>query len=111
MHAVGLLAMVLITLWVYAWEMFGEGYAPQRLALGQYSSLTPLLAVALTAFFVLVFGPIAFWVLARSGFQSFGAGIEAVSQLPTACLMLTIVVVAAAEELIYLVMRSRACST
>jgi membrane protease YdiL (CAAX protease family) len=49
----------------------------------------------------LLFGPIAYWVLARSGSQSFGAGIEAVSQLPTAYLILTIVIVAPAEELLY----------
>jgi hypothetical protein len=55
-HAVGLLAIMLITLCVYAWAMFGEGYVLQRLVLGQYSLLTPLPAVALTAFFVLVSG-------------------------------------------------------
>src|SRR5215813_2199052 len=49
----------------------------------------------------MVFGPIAHWVLARSGSQNFDAGIEAVSQLPTAYLMLTIVIVAPAEELLY----------
>ena len=54
-----------------------------------------------SAFFVLVFGPIAYWVLARSGSQSFDVGIETVSQLPTAYLMLTIVIVAPAEELLY----------
>jgi hypothetical protein len=46
--------------------------------------VTPLIAIALTAFFVLVFGPIAYWVLARSGSQSFNLGIAAVNQLPTA---------------------------
>jgi hypothetical protein len=55
----------------------------------------------LTAFFVLVVGPIAYWVLARAGSQGFGAGIEAVNQLPTGYLMLTIAIVASAEELLY----------
>ena len=100
-HAVGLLAIVLITLGVYAWAMRGEGYALGRLGLGQCSGATPFIAIALTAFFVLVFGPIAYWVLARSGSQGFGAGIEAVSQLPTAYLILTIAIVAPAEELLY----------
>jgi membrane protease YdiL (CAAX protease family) len=97
----GLVAIVLVTLGVYAWAILGEGYALKRLGFGQRSWTTPLLAIALTAFFVLVFGPIAYWVLARSGFQSFDAGIEAVSQLPTAYLILTIVIVAPAEELLY----------
>jgi membrane protease YdiL (CAAX protease family) len=100
-HAIGLLAIVLITLGVYAWAILGEGYALKRLGFGQCSWVTPLLAIALTAFFVLVFGPIAYWVLAISGSQSFDVGIEAVSQLPTAYLILTIVIVAPAEELLY----------
>jgi membrane protease YdiL (CAAX protease family) len=100
-HAIGLVAIALITLGVYAWAILGEDYALKRLGFGQCSWTTPLLAIALTAFFVLVFGPIAYWVLARSGFQSFDAGIEAVSQLPTVYLMLTIVIVAPAEELLY----------
>jgi len=100
-HAIALLAIVLITLGVCAWAMLGEGYTLQRLGFGQCSWATPLLAIALTAFFLLVFGPIAYCVLARFGLQSFGAGIEALSQLPTAYLMLTIVIVAPAEELLY----------
>src|SRR5262245_66478842 len=80
--------------------MRGEGYTLGRLGFGQCSRATPLIAIALTAFFVLVFGPIAFWVLARSGSQGFGGGIEAVSQLPTAYLMLTIAIVAPAEALL-----------
>ncbi len=86
---------------MYAWAILGEGYALKRLGFGQCSRVTPLIAIALTAFFVLVFGPIAYWVLARSGSQSFDVGIEAVSQLPTSYLMLTIVIVAPAEELLY----------
>src|SRR5262245_31793326 len=79
-HAIGLLVIVLITLGVYARATFGEGYALHRLWFRQCSWATPLLAITLTAFFVLVFGPIASWVLERSGTQSFGAGIESVSQ-------------------------------
>lgn len=59
-HAIGLAAIVLITLGVYAWAILGEGYAPKRLGFGQCSWGTPLLAIALTALFVLVFGPIAY---------------------------------------------------
>jgi membrane protease YdiL (CAAX protease family) len=100
-HAIGLLAIVLIALGVYAWAILGEGYALQRLGFGQCSWATPLLAIVLTGFFVLVFGPIAYRVLAGIGSQSFGAGIEAVNQLPTVYLILTVVIVAAAEELLY----------
>ena len=36
-HAIGLLAIVLITLGVYAWAILGEGYALKRLGFGQCS--------------------------------------------------------------------------
>jgi len=62
-----------ITLGIYAWTILGEDYALKRLGSGQCSRVTPLIAISLTAFFVLVFGPIAYWVLARSGSQSFDA--------------------------------------
>jgi membrane protease YdiL (CAAX protease family) len=100
-HAISVIAIALITLGVFAWATCGEGYALRRMGFGQCSWATPVLAIALTAFFVLVFGPIAHWVLARSGSQGFGPGIEAVNQLPTAYLILAIVIVASAEELLY----------
>jgi uncharacterized protein len=100
-HAIGLLAIALIALAVFAWAILGEGYAPESLGFRQVSWATLLVAIALTAFFVLVFGPIAYSVLARAGLQGFGAGIEAANQLPIAYLMLTIAIVAAAEELLY----------
>jgi membrane protease YdiL (CAAX protease family) len=100
-HAISLLAIALITVGVYAWAILGEGYALKRLGFGQCSWVTPLFAIALTAFFVLIFGPIAYWVLTISGSQSFDVGIEAVGQLPTAHLILTIATVAPAEELLY----------
>jgi len=100
-HAIGLLAIVLITLGVYGWATFGEGYTLRHLGFGQCSWATPLLAIALTAFFVLVFGPIAYWVLAKFSLQGFEAGIGAASQLPAVYLVLTIVIVASAEELLY----------
>jgi membrane protease YdiL (CAAX protease family) len=100
-HAVGLMAIAVIALGVFAWATCAEGYTLRRMGFGQCSWATPLLAIALTAFFVLLFGPIAYWVLARCGLQGFGPGIQAVNQLPTAYLMLTIVIVASVEELLY----------
>jgi uncharacterized protein len=100
-HAIGLLAIVMIAFAVYAWAILGEGYTLERLGFRHVSWVTPLLAIALTVFFVLVVGPIAYWILARAGSQGFGAGIEAVNQLPTGYLMLAIAIVASAEELLY----------
>jgi len=100
-HASGLLAIFLIALTVYGWALFKEGYDLQRLGFAQMSWLTPIVALVLTAFFILVFGPIAYWLLLKSGAQSFAAGIETTSHLPVGYLVLTIVIVASAEELLY----------
>src|SRR5215467_2544253 len=54
-HAIGLFAIMLITLGVYAWAIFGEGYPLRSLGFGQCSWATPVLAITLTTFFVLVF--------------------------------------------------------
>jgi membrane protease YdiL (CAAX protease family) len=67
----------------------------------QRSWATPLIAIALIAFFVLVLGPLADWVLAKCGSQAFDAGLELVDRLPGAYLMLTIAIVAPIEELLY----------
>jgi len=100
-NALGLAAIALIALAVITWAILGEGYRWRRLGLGNWSLLTPLSAIALTAFFVFVFGPLASWALAGLGDRGFAPGIETAIQLPTAYLTLTIVVVAAAEELLY----------
>lgn len=65
-HGVGSVAIALIILGAYAWALRGEGYkrAP---GLRSMFRTTPLIAIALGAFFVLVFGPIAYWVLTESG--------------------------------------------
>ena len=100
-HAVSLFAIVLITLGVYAWAILAQGYGLKRLGFGQVSWATPLLAIALTAFFILIFGPITYWVLLRVGGPGFGPGIEVLGKLPTAYLILTVLIIAPAEEMLY----------
>src|SRR5262249_52792795 len=101
LHAIGLLAIGFIVVLVYARAVHAEGYSLRRFGLRGLSWSTPLLAIALTGFFVLVFGPIAYWALDKTGAGSFRAGIATLGQLPTPYLVLAIVIVASAEELLY----------
>ena len=81
-HLPGLLAIALIVLGVYAIAIYREGYTLHCLGFGQISWWTPLLALVLAAFFVVGFGPIAYWMLARLGAGSFDAGLAATEKLP-----------------------------
>lgn len=100
-HAMGLIAIVAVLAWVYAWALRREGYALTRLGFGRLSWLTPVLAFALTLFFTLVYGPFAYWMLNLLGGQDFSAGLARLQQLPTAYLVATIIIVGAAEEMLY----------
>jgi hypothetical protein len=46
-------------------------------------------------------GPFAYWLRAQLPIKQYGKGPTATQQLPTACLVLTIVIAANAEELLY----------
>ena len=57
--------------------------------------------IGLALFFILAFGPIAAWALARFGSASFDAGREALAALPAWYLCLAVTAVAAGEEWLY----------
>lgn len=57
--------------------------------------------LTLALFFILVFGPVAAWCLARTGLGSFEAGQASLAALPRWYLCLTIAIVAAGEEWLY----------
>jgi membrane protease YdiL (CAAX protease family) len=79
----------------------GEKLTPADIGFGRMSWLSIPFAIALALFFILFFGPIASWVLARSGLGSFDPGRHSLATLPTWYLCLTVVVVAAGEEWLY----------
>ena len=97
----GLLGIVAVVVWVYVWTLRCEGYTLSRLGFGRLSWLTPVLAVALALFFILIFGPFAYWALARLGAQDFSAGLVALHQFPISYLVVTVIIVGAVEELLY----------
>ena len=100
-HGIGVAAIALLAVAVTMRAVLGEGYAWRRLGFGNVSVATPLLALGLTAFFVFLFGPAANLVLAQLGGQDFTGAIAAANRLPSLYLTSTIVIVAAAEEVLY----------
>jgi membrane protease YdiL (CAAX protease family) len=57
--------------------------------------------LALAGFFMYVFTPAASWVLAKLPFGGFETGLSKISSIPTWLLIITIVIVATAEEILY----------
>jgi membrane protease YdiL (CAAX protease family) len=97
-RALGLLAFVVLVAVVVVIAIRGEGLRGSDVGFGRVSWRTPLWATVLTVFFVVVFGPVAVWTLARLGFGSFAQGQSTLAGLPTWYIVVAIVVVAASEE-------------
>lgn len=101
LHLAGVGAIAAIVVAVYAIAMRREGYSLAQLGFGALSWRTPLLGLALAAFFIFAFGPFAYWLLATLGLGGFDAGLATAQRLPPLVLAATILVVATAEELLY----------
>jgi membrane protease YdiL (CAAX protease family) len=96
-----LAAFAALTLAVAALARCGEGLGPRDLGFRGAGRLTVPLAIVLALFFILVFGPAAYWVLSRLPLGSFGGGAAVLSGLPAWFLALDVVIVAASEEWLY----------
>lgn len=88
------------------WAVFhrahkAEGMTLARLGVRGPTYLTWVVAAALAAFFIYVFGPFLFWLVDMLGIDTFDPGLEDLTSVPTALLVLNIVVVAAGEEWLY----------
>ncbi len=86
---------------VAAIGVFGEGLGAADLGLGHASWVSAPLGLTLAAFFILIYGPAAYWALAKTGLGSFATGAATMAALPRWFLALDIVVVAAGEEWLY----------
>jgi membrane protease YdiL (CAAX protease family) len=100
-HLLSVTCIILIVLGVFALARSREGLSPHRLGFARvaWSSLTIGLALAL--FFIVVFGPLAYWAVAQLNMGTFDEGLSNLAKLPAWYLVLTIVIVATAEELLY----------
>ena len=94
-------AFALLLLAVVTLAVKGNGWSAAALGLEGVSWLTIPFALVLTAFFVYVFGPLAYAFLSKTGLGSFDDGQRLLATLPTWYLALTIVVVAGGEEWLY----------
>ena len=100
-HALSVVSIVLIVLVVFALAGYREGLPLRRLGFARVGWSSMAIGLALTLFFVMVFGPFAYWVATQLNMGTFEEGLSNLATLPTWYLVLTIVIVASAEELLY----------
>ena len=100
-HALSLACIVLIALVVLALAQSREGLPLRRLGFGRAGWSSMAIGVALAVFFIVVFGPLAYWAVKQLNIATFDEGLSTLAMLPTWYLVLTIVIVAPAEELLY----------
>src|SRR5260370_5667328 len=100
-HALSVAAIALTVVAVYAFSILVDGCGFRDLGFAQVSWSSIAIGLVLAGFFIGIFGPLASWSLAQLGVGGFEKGLSRVADLPTWSLILTIVVVASAEELLY----------
>jgi uncharacterized protein len=94
-------AIVLIVVAAYAVAIRVEECSWKSLGFADTSWWSIPIGLLLAGFFIGIVGPLAYWTLAQLGIAGFDAGLRKVSALPLWLLVLTIIVVAPAEELLY----------
>jgi uncharacterized protein len=100
-HVLSLACIILTVLVVFALTRCLEGIPLRRLGFARVGWSSIAIGLVLALFFVMVFGPFAYWAVAKLNMGSFDNGLSILAILPTWYLVLTIVIVAAAEELLY----------
>jgi uncharacterized protein len=100
-HALGVVSIILIVLVVFALARYREGLPLRRLGFARVGWSSMAIGLALTLFFIIVFGPFAYWAVTQLNMGTFEEGLSTLATLPTWYLVLTIVFVATAEELLY----------
>src|SRR5260370_866745 len=100
-RALSVKVIALTVVAVYAFSILVDGCGSRDLGFAQVSWSSIAIGFVLAGFFIGIFGPLASWSLAQLGVGGFEKGLSRVADLPTWSLILTIVVVASAEELLY----------
>jgi membrane protease YdiL (CAAX protease family) len=100
-HVLSVSCIVLIVLVVFALAWRVERIALRRLGFARVGWSSIAIGLVLTLFLVMVFGPFAYWLVAQLKMGSFEDGLSNLAKLPTWYLVLTILIVATAEELLY----------
>jgi membrane protease YdiL (CAAX protease family) len=100
-HALSVAAIALTVIAVYAFSIVVDGCGFRDLGFAQVSWSSIAIGFVPAGFFIGIFGPLASWSLAQFGAVGFERGLSRIADLPTWYLILTIMVVAWAEELLY----------
>jgi uncharacterized protein len=100
-HALSVASIVLIVLVVFALARYREGLPLRRLGFAHVGWSSISIGLVLTLFFVMVVGPFAYWAVTQLDMGTFEEGLSNLATLPTWYLVLTIMIVATAEELLY----------
>jgi membrane protease YdiL (CAAX protease family) len=100
-HALSVACIILIVLAVLALARSNEGLALRRLGFARVGWSSMAVGLVLALFSIVVLGPFAYWAVSQLNMGTFGEGLSTLAKLPTWYLVLTIVIVATAEELLY----------
>jgi uncharacterized protein len=100
-HVLSLASIMAIVLVVFASAIRVEGIALRQLGFDRASWSSIPIGLALALFFVTVFGPLAYWMVAKLQMGGFDDGLSRLAKLPTWYLVLAIVIVATSEELLW----------
>jgi membrane protease YdiL (CAAX protease family) len=100
-QALAVAAIALTVIVAYSVSVLIDGCRFRDLGFAQVSWWSVPIGLALAAFFIGIFGPLAKWCLEWLGRGGFEEGLERVANLPTWLLIITVFVVAPAEEVLY----------
>jgi membrane protease YdiL (CAAX protease family) len=99
--ALGIAAIALTVIVAFAVSILVDDCRFRDLGFARVSWRSVPIGLALSAFFIGIFGPLANWGLASLGRGGFEEGLHRVANLPTWLVILAIFVVAPSEELLY----------
>jgi uncharacterized protein len=100
-HILSVIAIALIALAALAMARSVDGLTWGELGLQGLSWSSVPIGCGLALFFIVGFGPFAYWLVANLQLGSFDTTFVKLSPLPTWYLVITVLVVASAEELLY----------
>lgn len=100
-HALGVIAIALIVLATLAMARSVDGLTWGKLGFEGLSWSSLPIGCGLALFFIVGFGPFAHWMVAELQLGTFDTTLVQLSALPTWYLVITVLVVASAEELLY----------
>jgi membrane protease YdiL (CAAX protease family) len=94
-------SMLAIVLAAFSFSMHRNKLPLRQLGFAESGWRSIPIGLLLAAFLVFVYGPILTWALHQSGAGAFENGMDRLAPIPTWALLVTIIIMASAEELLY----------